>query len=255
MMTGLEGQMVNPRVNFRQLLLAGMAGLLLFASACSSDSTAPPVAAVDEQDQALVRVVQAMPGDQAVDVLADDRVVFQDLDYKTVTMYQELPDDRFTFRVRPTGQAASQPLAENSEGLSSGNHYTIVALNKPDGGADLMVFGDDLTPPSNGKAKVRVIQAAPDVEEVDVYAVGRDTLFRGIDAGSESSYADVDPMEVTLQVRPAGEQNSLLNIDNVQFEAGKVYTIVIAGRASGSPNLEAIRIEDQLVGTPTAAVR
>jgi len=224
-------------------------------SSGSGDSTAPAAANVNQRDNALVRVVAAMPNGRAVDVLADDRVVFSDLDYKTVTEYRELPDDRFTFRVRPAGQAGSQPLAENSEGLSSGSHYTLVAYDKPDGKVELVAFSDNLTPPPSGKAKVRIIHAAPEIGDVDVYAVGRDALFTGINSGSESSYSDVDPMEVTLQIRPEGKSNALLSVNKVQFEAGKVYTIVVVGHAQGSPPLETLRIEDRFLGTPSSRIQ
>lgn len=260
---------MNRKLKFGNVTLTMAMSLLLLTAACSresaqntqtssesGDSTAPAGADVNRRDNALVRVIVAIPSIRAVDVLADDRVVFSDVDYKTVTAYRELPDDRFTFRVRAAGQEGSTPLAENSEGLSSGSHYTLVAFNKADGKTtELVAISDNLTPPPSGKAKVRVIHAVPEIGEVDVYAVGRDTLFSGVNSGTESSYIEVDPMEITLQIRPKGKQNALLNVNDVRFEAGKLYTIVVIGRAQGSPRLEAMRIEDQFLGTPAAVVR
>jgi len=262
---------VNRKLSLNRVALAITMGFLLLAAACSRESaqtqdtrtsssesgksTAPASADFNQRDNALVRVVAAIPDGRSVDILADDRVVFPDLGYKTVTQYRELPDDRFTFRVRPAGQVGSKPLAENSEGLSSGSHYTLVAYDKPDGKAELVAFSDNLTPPPNGKAKVRIIHAAPEIGEVDVYAVGRDTLFSGVNSGTESSYSEVDPMEVILQIRPEGKQDALLNINKVRFEAGSVYTIVVVGHAQRSPRLEAIRIEDRFLGTPSAQLQ
>jgi hypothetical protein len=254
-----------------KLFAAMVLGVTLLAVACSreasqtqparTDSTesgasvSPPGADLERRDRALVRVIDAIPGNRPVDVLAGDMVVFPSIDYKTVTQYQELPDDRLNFRVRPAGQTGGESLAENSEGLAGGNRYTLVAYPQRDGTTELAAFSDNLTPPSEGKAKVRVIHAAPQVGEVDVYVVGRDTLFSGVNVGTGSTYNEVDPMEVTLQIRPEGRQNSLLNIDDVRFEPGKVYTIIVVGSERGQSRLEAIRVEDELVGTGTPTAR
>lgn len=265
-----RSETVNRKLNLGSLALTITVSLLLLAAACSRESaqtqntrtsssesdrsTAPASADVNQRDNALVRVVAAIPDGRSVDILADDRVVFEDLGYKTVTEYRELPSDRFTFWVRPAGQAGGKLLAENSEGLSSGSHYTLVAYDK-DGKAELVIFSDNLIPPPSGKAKVRVIHAAPEIGGVDVYAVGRDTLFSGVNSGTESNYSEVDPMEVTLQIHPEGKQNALLNVNKVRFEAGSVYTIVLVGHAQRSPRLEAIRIEDRFLGTPSARLQ
>lgn len=89
---------------------------LLLAAACARESTqnqpvttttnmgtstAPPAREAERRDNALVRLVHALPGAQAVDVFADDAKIFTNIAYKTVTPYRELSDDRHTFRVRP----------------------------------------------------------------------------------------------------------------------------------------------------------
>jgi len=56
-------------------------------------------------------------------------------------------------------------------------------------------------------------------------------------------------MEVTLQIRPEGKRTTLLNLDNVRFDAGGIYTIVLLGRSQVSPHIEAIKIEDRVAGT------
>lgn len=145
----------------------------------------------------------------------------------------------------------AQPIAENSEGLSGGNHYTVVAMPRDAAGREvtLRIVNDRLTPPSAGKAKVRVIHAAPDAGEVDVYARGRDdALFDGVNVETATTYTEVDPMTATLEVRPEGQQQAVLAVPNARFEAGKIYTIIVMGRTRGTPRLEAVTVEDQLGG-------
>ena len=103
---------------------------------------------------------------------------------------------------------------------------------------------------------MRVIDASPDAGEVDVFAKGNEkALFAKLNFQSVKGYNDVDPMDVTLELRREGQQNAILTIPNVKFETGKIYTIVIAGRAQGTPKLDAIKIEDRLVGESAPPTR
>ncbi len=222
----------------------------------TGSSTAPPASQVEERDNALVRVIHAIPGGAAVDVFADNTKAFSSVAYKTVTPYQELPEEQDTFSIRPAGMDTAQPLAQEDEGLDEGKHYTVIAHLADDGkGAGLRVINDDLKVPSAGKARVRVIHASPDAGDVDVYVQGRndDDLFDGVEFGEGSSYEEVDPMTATLEVRPEGQRNVMLAIPNVRLEAGKNYTIVIAGHARTAPKLETIIVEDQIGGATTPA--
>lgn len=254
-----------------QLRLRAVLALLalLLVTACSSESNqnqpvttttntgtsnAPPAAEVKQRGNALVRVIHAVPGGASVDVFADDAKVFSGIAYKTTSPYKEVSGERHTFRIRPAGQDTAQPLAENSEGLSDGEHYTVVAWAGSDGKPALYIVDDDLVPPSSGKAKLRIIHASADAGEVDVYAKeGNKKLFGGVNALKATSYSEFDPMSGTIEVRPEGKNNAVLTIPNAKFDAGDTYTIVVVGKAKGTPKLEAMIVEDKLVGTSTTA--
>lgn len=254
---------MNKHMTVRMVM--ALAALLLIA-ACSSEpnqnqpvttttntgtTNAPPASEVKQRGNALVRVIHAVPGGASVDVFADDTKVFTSIAYKTASPYKEVSGERHTFRIRPAGQDTAQPLAENSEGLSDGKHYTVVAMSGSDGKPTLYVYNDDLVPPSSGKAKVRVLHASPDAGEVDVYAKeGNKKLFGGVNALKETSYSEFDPMTGTLEVRPEGKNNAVLTIPNAKFSAGEIYTIVVLGKAKGTPKLEAMTVEDKLSGAP-----
>ena len=253
---------------FKLRAVLGLLALMLVA-ACSSESNqnqpvttttnagtsnAPPATEVKQRGNALVRVINAVPAGPSVDVFADDTKVFTGIAYKTTSPYKEVSGERHTFRIRPKGQDTAQPLAENSEGLSDGKHYTVIAMADANGKPTLYVYDDDLVPPSSGKAKVRVIHASADAGEVGVYAKeGNKKLFGGVNALSETSYSEFDPMSGTLEVRPQGKNNAVLTIPNAKFQAGNTYTVVVTGKAKGTPKLEAMIIEDKLGGTTRSA--
>ena len=216
------------------------------------ESTAPSSNEAQKHDNALVRVVNAIPNGPAVALFADDQKTFDHVGYKQVTPYKEVPDRmRLNFKIRTAGQDDSRPLAENAEMIGSGNHYTVVAYHDTNNQTALTVVNDNLTPPDSTKAKVRFINAAPGAGEVDVYPrAGKNAIFDGVNFGSEAGYREVNPMKTTLEVRPEGKKNVLLAIPNTSLEAGKIYTIVLAGRTKAQ-KFDAITIEDQF-GTPTA---
>jgi Domain of unknown function (DUF4397) len=237
-----------------------------FAAACASEEgkqTAPvttttggsttvasPAAEVRKRDFAFLRVVHAVPGGGAVDVATDQGTAFTGAAYKQVTPYKEVESEAQNIKVLPAGQASAQALASNREILVAGHHYTAIATPDSDGdGITLRVVDDNITPTDTGKAKVRVIHASADAGEVDVYAKGNNTaLFDGINYQSASSYSTVDPMTATLEVRPEGQAKSVLTIPNAKFEAGKLYTVIVTGKAKGTPKLEATVIQDQIAG-------
>ncbi len=235
---------------------------LLLTAACSSESkvnqavkttstsgtsTAPPSAVEKSKGNALVRVIHAVPGAPAVDIFADDQKVFSDVTYNKVTPYKEVSGERHTFRIRPIGKDNDQALAENSEGLAGGKHYTLVAEAGTDNKPTLYVYEDDLVPPSSGKASVRLINASD--AEVDVYVREKNNkLFGGVNALKETSYSNIDPVTGTLEVRPAGKNNALFAVPSAKLEAGRIYTVLVTGRANGAPKVAAMMIEDQLLG-------
>lgn len=257
---------MNKGMGLRAMLIFAS---LLLAAACSSESNqnqpvttttntgtsnAPPAAEVKQRGNALMRIIQVAPGGLSVDVFADDTKVFSVVAYKTTSPYKEVSGERHTFRIRPAGQDTAQPLAENSEGLSDGKHYTVVAWAGTDGKPGLSIVDDDLVPPSSGKAKLRLIHASADAGEVDVYAKeGNKKLLGGVDFRNATSYSEVDPMSGTIEVRPEGKANSVLTIPNAKFDAGNIYTIVVVGKAKGTPKLEAMIVEDKLAGASTTS--
>ena len=227
--------------------VAVAAGVALFAGACNESrdtgsvttktaegtSTAPGAEAVEERDNALVRVVHAIPGANA-SIYAGDSLAFSNLAYKSVSDFQEMPDDYFGFKVVPAGGSAENPIGENREKLSNGGHYTIIAM--PDEGADgkanLRVLDDELKPLTDGKARIRVVHAVAGAGEIDVFVQGRtDALFDDVNFKSEAGWEEIDPFTGTIEIRKDDTKTVLASVKNAKIEAGKSYTYVVTGKA------------------------
>jgi hypothetical protein len=130
---------------------------------------------------------------------------------------------------------------------NAGRRYTVLAVNE-DGKPALTVITDNLTPPASGKAKVRVIHAAPGIDKLDIFRSGEeDSIFQGVGFALVTQYKEADPGDAALAVRKRGSKTDALRVKSVKLEAGKLYTIVLLG-GEGKP-LTCKVIEDELLPT------
>lgn len=240
--------------------IAGAAGLAvaLLGGACSQtpptpntravgDEAATPPMAAGGTHTALVRMVHAIPSEASVEVLAGDQVTFPDVAYRAVTEYRELPAQQTTFVLRPAGPGAASALAETTEALAAGKHYTLVAMpgdeQRP---ALLSVIGDELAPPDEGKAKLRVVNASPTASEIDVRLGGAERALVSANPGAPASgYSDITPVDGPLDVRRANR--ILVRVPKARLEAGRLYTLFVMESSSVQPGrLEAWVIDESV---------
>ena len=59
--------------------------------------------------RSMVRLVNALPANQSIDVSGDDRTLFSAISYKKVTPYVEVKDNRVTFRLFPAAKDSAIP--------------------------------------------------------------------------------------------------------------------------------------------------
>lgn len=217
-------------------------------------STAPSERELDQRDQAMIRVVQLIPEAPKADVYAGDTREFTGINFGTVTPYKAVPEEHFTISLKPAGQTTGKSMIEAQEGVESGRRYTVLSLPDRDGAAKIDVISDDAAPPAAGKAKLRVIHAAPEAGSVDVYATGsnvkKDAIISNVDYGTNGSYREIDPASVSVRVQPRGheksKQRAALEVQKAQLEAGKLYTLIVAaGDKAGKP-VDVIKIEDKV---------
>ena len=209
-------------------------------------SVAPAGRAVAKQNMALVRFLNADPGTTRYDLWFDKAKTYTNVRYQRLTPYDELPATHGEFRLRASGWDDTEPVAIQLGRLESGKRYTVVALRDAEGNMALDVIPDNLAPPSNGKAKVRVINAAFEFGQADVIRQSDNKpLFTGVNVDTATDYKDVDAAATTLEVREGGHNRPTLILSAVNLKAGKMYTIVMTGGTASTP-LQAIPIEDEL---------
>lgn len=214
-------------------------------SSPAGSSTAPSSNSARSRDNALVRVLHAVPASTTFDLFAGDLLLFDGFGFKTVTPYRAVDGKRYAFALRPAGMPQVKPLSSNTEDLDKGEFYTAIAM-PGDGQPNLRVVNDHLDTPASGKARLRIVHAGIDAGAVDVRAAGgSSSLFDKIGYQTVSDYKDVAPMNGTMEIAGAG-QPAALTSTAAHLEAGRFYTLVIVGNAAAPSKVEAFLIEDAL---------
>ncbi len=206
-------------------------------------SSAPAAEAVEERDHALIRAVNAIPGQAAVTIYAGDSAAFKDVGYKKATGYEEIPDHMYNFQIKSGDAPKGEAVASNRENLQDGGHYTVVALPAEDpDDQNLRVLDDDLKPITNGKVRIRFINGVAGDTDVDLFLRGQEEpLFDGVNFKAEGGWKEVDPTSGSLVVKPDNKDATLATLASTKLEAGKSYTFVLVGRAGKH---DIVKIED-----------
>ena len=250
---------MNPRTLpavalFGAIIAAGAAGCdradtrtsNVTTSSPAGTSTAPSSASARNRDNALIRVVHAVPAGTTFDLFAGDLLLFDGLAFKAVTPYRAVDGQRYAFALRPAGMTQAKPLSSNTEDLKDGGFYTAIAMPGDGRVPNLRVVSDPHDAPPSGKARLRVVHAGTDAGQIDVRAAGGSSaLFDKVDYQTVSDYKDITPMNGVVEIAGAGQPVPLATT-LAHLEAGRFYTLVIVGSGTAPSKVEAFLIEDAL---------
>nr|WP_299265502.1 FAD-binding protein [Halorientalis sp.] len=91
-------------------------------------------------------------------------------------------------------------------------------------------------------ARIRFVHTVPDAPAVDIWA-GDAALFENVAFRKTSSFATVDADAYDIDVRPAGADDSVLNLSEVAFDGATSYTVLATGML-GDDTLDAVLVAD-----------
>ena len=200
--------------------------------------------AAADRGASMVRFVNALPGAGPLDIVSDSVSIFSGVKFADVSRYQEVMGNIKKFSLKGAGQNGQ--LDANTEVMRDGGRYTMYAISDREGGAALRIIRDDLKP-EVGMARVRVIHAAPGVDDIDVAMDGvREPLFDDVGYGDEAGFKDVAPVATAFVVRSADGAKALQTVRKMQLVAGTAYTIVVTAKPGSKPSI--VTFEDVLTG-------
>jgi hypothetical protein len=237
----------------RTLVVGALAATLVAATVGLAPQTA---SAATSGDEGWLRVGHLSPDTKGVDVelssLAGGKKVFEldDVTYGQVSPYQELPVGTYVLSMRAADAPDSTPVISTDVTVGNGNASTVVAYGK---NSDLKTtaFSDDLQQPGDGKAKLRLVQAATTAKSVDVStsegtAVAEDAAF-----GTATKYATVDAGKWTLDVSGSGQRGTA----DVDLAGNTVSTLFVLDDSKGDLTVVPVTDAAATAATPTGGVQ
>ena len=188
-------------------------------------------------EMSKVRVFHMSYDAPNVDVSVDGNVAISDLGFGMSSGYAELPSGERAVKVTPTGK--TEPVVIDAKlNLEAKKDYSVFAIGALKDIKPLVVV--DERAPAAGKAKIRLVHAAPDAPAVDVKA-GDPTASAAIGNiafGKASDYIELDPGEYSFVVTAAGDTKAVVTFEKVKLEADKIYTAVAHGTLDGQDSYD-----------------
>ena len=188
------------------------------------------------RDQAMIRIAHFSPDAAYVDVYMvslNRKQLFPNVFYKAVSAYWKVAAGPFTYEVRPAGATPeSEPAIRVTGRLEAGGAYTVAAVGRRDR-LQGVLFRDDMSPSAPGKAKVRFLDAAPDLPPVDIALAGGRVLSSDVAFPEPTGYAQLASGGYEVEVRRSGADAVLVK-GEVAVKPGTVTSVVLLGGA-GKP--------------------
>ncbi|MDY0911952.1 DUF4397 domain-containing protein [Rathayibacter festucae] len=229
------------------LALAAVSALAALGAAPASAAEAPPATG-------WVRVAHLSPDTKSVDVtltaLGGGGAAFEldDVAYGAVSAYWTLQPGTYVVSMVPSdAPEGTAPVIEQSVDVSAGTPLTVAALGR-NAVLRTTVFTDDLTPPADGQARVRVVQASTTASQVDVATTTGTLLATGAAQGTATGYTSVPAGPWSLDLS-AGAVTAKADLD---LAPGSVASLFVLDDASNglvvSPVLDSAAIGDLPTG-------
>jgi hypothetical protein len=223
----------------RQTLAAVGAGLVLATGALLG---ATPVSA--RTPDAVVRAAHFSPTTPGVDVYlspfsGEGKLWLSAVKYGTVSPYFRLTPGLYTVALRLHGHAATEPPAiQWTLDAVGGRAYTVAGVGA---GASVkgVVIHDDLSTPSDGTGRVRVIQAASRAPTLTVTATqGDQVVAKDVAFATTSPYSTVNSGDLSLHATATDSSVSATGV--VAVKSGTVTSILVLDSQGSGITIRAI---------------
>ena len=225
--------LARPAVTPRRRAAAAGSGVLALLLLALGLALAPATAAAAAATS-MVRLAQLNPdqGDLELTVSSvadpDDEVLIAKLAYGELSDYRNLEAGDYVIATRPAG-STEPPMVAKTISVQAGTTATVATVGaRADGG--VTTFTDDLTAPDPTQARVRVINAAPPAEQLDVRGASGEQVASALALGAAGPYTTVAPGQTRLSVGPVGAPAVDLP---VTLGANQVSSIVLTSGDGG----------------------
>ncbi len=211
------------------LMLTVALALPLAVIGCSDDDENPVTP--QPAAQASVNVIHASPDAPAVDLLVDDKTAGTGLAFPNATGYLKV--NAGTRNVKVNVANTSTTVIEGDLPLAANKNYSVFAVNEV-ASIEPLVLEDDLSAPATGKAHVRFVHLSPDAPAVDITTTTGAIVFGDYSFKDASAFTPLDAGTYDLEVRLQGTSTTVLTLNGITLENGKIYTVFAKGFVAGT---------------------
>jgi hypothetical protein len=215
-------------MKFKNLVLALAVSITALTFVGCDDEEEAPMQPAPSNSSTMV--IHASPDAPGVDILVDNAIAGTNLTYLQNTPYLTLPSGTRNIKVNVTG--TSTTVIEANINFVKDKAYSIFAVNSV-ANIEPLVLEDNLAKPASGKAHVRFIHLSPDAPAVDITLADGTVVFGNISFKGFTAFTPLDAGTYNLQVRLAGTSTVVLDLGNITFTSGEIYTTYARGFVAG----------------------
>jgi len=203
-------------------------------------------------DEGWIRLAHLSPDTKGVDVrvsaLKGGTTLYRldNVTYGAVSPYSALPGGTYTVSMVPTGSPTStKPMLSASVTVTAGHSSTVAAYG-PNKKIAVTIYDDDLTVPTNGTARIRLIQASTIAPTVSVKTSTGVPVASKAKRGTATGYAEVGAGPWTLDltstrtVRSTGAAVTTRGSAQVSLRQGSVTTLFVLDTADGGLTIQSV---------------
>lgn len=193
----------------------------------------------EDRSKAQIRLVNASIDHAALDLYDDQgRRLRAGVAFGGDAAYAEVDPADADLDLRRAGSPT--PLTSTAPALAEGKRYSLVAY-AAGGTLATALVDDNASAADSGRARLRVLNAAPDAGALDVYLTtagaelaDAEPLHANTPAGGSSALATVDATGWRLRVTKAGDPSDLrLDLPALTLASREVATLVLTPGAGG----------------------
>jgi len=185
--------------------------------------------------------VNGTPDAPLVDIYVDSILEVEELAYGESSAVVDIPAGERRVVVTLAGEGEGTPIVESQITLEQGGAYVVANVDLVEN-AVLRSWRIDLNPVGDDESRLRVIHASPDAPEVDVAVSGGDVLIAGATFETAPDAVAVDSGNYDLEMRPAGSEDVVQSISDVEIPSGMACTVMALGLLGDDGALEVTTI-------------
>lgn len=192
----------------------------------------------DSDSKTQMRLLNASVGYASLDMAVDSTTVNKGVAYASVGSYADVSTSATGTEVQSS--TVGSTVASTTPTLAAGSQYTLIAYGSA-GSVRTTLLQENQEVPASGKAKLLVLNLAPDAGALDVYVTGSDEsladatpLSSAISSGSGSGYSTINSGSFRVRLTGTNSKTDLrLDIPSVTLPSAGVATLVVTGSSGG----------------------